>query len=250
VFRISKFVLERQKLRIIIEDYEGFTKEIIEVKDKDTWVPILKSFDQNSTLRVWNKEDISTKSLHFLKEKKKNLYFQLNDEDFNLNLDYCLEADNILHIRYKLSNNRDMKFSKLPGNLKGLDTVDGIDKGCIFENYGHSGRDERVRGFIMTDWGMGSAAYATAYAKKHFGDLFIDFKEQFVFGIDGILMKKFDFEDERVVIECDLIPNNTSIIIKARDPPNRNMEIIINNKSIGKYNKETLEEGFNFIIEL
>ncbi len=85
MFRISKFVLETQKLRIVLEDYEGFTKEIIEVKDKDTWVPILKSFDQNSTLRVWNKEDISTKSLHFLKEKKKKLYFQLKNMEIIIN---------------------------------------------------------------------------------------------------------------------------------------------------------------------
>lgn len=56
MFRISKFVLERQKLRIVVEDYENFTQEIIEVKDKDTWIPILKSIDQNSTLRIWNKE--------------------------------------------------------------------------------------------------------------------------------------------------------------------------------------------------
>ena len=62
-------------------------------------------------------------------------------------------------------------------------------------------------------------------------------------------MKKFDFEDETVVIECDLIRNNTNVIIKARDPPNKNMEIIINNKSIGKYKKETLEIGFKIIIE-
>ena len=116
--RISKFVLESQKLRIIIEEHENFTKEIIEVKDKDTWIPILKNFDQNSTLRIWNKNDIITKPLHFLKEKKKKLYYQLNDEDFFLNLDYCLEEENILHIRYKLSNNRDIKFSKLLVNYE------------------------------------------------------------------------------------------------------------------------------------
>ena len=137
-----------------------------------------------------------------------------------------------------------------PGNLNGLDTVDGIDKGCIFENYGHSGRDERVRGFIMTDWGIGSAAYATAYAKKHFGDLFIDFKEQLVFGIDGILMKKFDFEDDKVYSEFDLIPDKTKIKIKARDSPDKYVEIIMNNKSFGKFDKKTLENGFIITIEV
>ena len=136
-----------------------------------------------------------------------------------------------------------------PGNLKELETVESIDKGCVFENYGHSGRDERNRGFINLDWGNGSAAYATAYAKKHFGDLFIDFKEKFIFGIDGILIKKFDFLEGKVLVEFELIPNKEIILIKSRDPPEQEVEIIINNHAIGIFDSITLEKGFKYTVE-
>ncbi|MFX1338646.1 MAG: hypothetical protein ACFFDK_08560 [Promethearchaeota archaeon] len=134
------------------------------------------------------------------------------------------------------------------GNLKGLDTVDGIDKGILFENYGHSGKDQRNRGIVNLDWGNGSAAYATAYAKKHFGDLFIDFKGQFIFGIDGILMKKFDFIEEKVFIEFDIIPKKNTILIKARDSPEHGCELILNRKSFGNFEKSSLNNGFNLDI--
>lgn len=134
------------------------------------------------------------------------------------------------------------------GNLKGLDTIDGIDKGCISENYGHEGRDKRVPGLINLDWGIGSAAYATAYARKHFGDLFIDFKEQFIFGIDGILIKKFDFLEEKVFVEFDIIPKKNTVLIKARDTPEYGIEVILNGKSFGKFDKTSLDKGFSFDI--
>ena len=67
--------------------------------------------------------------------------------------------------------------------------------------------------------------------------------------LDGILMKKFNFEDNKVFGEFDLIPDKTKIIIKARDPPDKYLEIIMNNKSFGKFDKKTLENGFTFTVE-
>jgi len=131
-----------------------------------------------------------------------------------------------------------------PGNLKGIPTINGIDRGCVFENYGHSGKDQRIAGYIMFDWGLGTAAMATAYTKKHFGDLFIDFKEQLVFGIDGILMKRFDFINNQIHIECDIITGKEDIFIKARQVPHKLIEILINGKNIGKFEKDDLQNGF------
>ncbi|MBD3229105.1 MAG: hypothetical protein GF329_13030, partial [Candidatus Lokiarchaeota archaeon] len=82
-----------------------------------------------------------------------------------------------------------------PGNLKDIETINGIDRGCICENYGHSGTDFRVPGYVMFDWGIGTAVMATAYAKKHFGDLFIDFKYKKVWGICGILIDGFEITE-------------------------------------------------------
>jgi hypothetical protein len=130
-----------------------------------------------------------------------------------------------------------------PGNLKGRSTIDTIDRGCMSENYGHSGRDERIHNFVLFDWGNGTATTATAYAKKHFGDLFIDFKNEFVFGIDGILIKKFNFVDNQVQIELHFITGKKNLTIKAREIPFETIDIEINQKSFGIFNKAELEIG-------
>jgi hypothetical protein len=131
-----------------------------------------------------------------------------------------------------------------PGNIKGIDTIEGVDKGSMYENYGHAGSDFRVPGQITFDWGVGTAAMATAYTKKHFGDLFIDFQEKLIFGIDGLLVKNFEFDENSVNIMCEQISERTNIIIKARETPSIPVEIILNGNSIGKFTKDELKKGF------
>jgi len=130
-----------------------------------------------------------------------------------------------------------------PGNIKGIDTIESVDKGCMYENYGHTGSDFRVPGQITFDWGVGTGSMATAYVKKHFGDLFIDFKEKLIFGIDGLLIKNFEFNEKFVSIIFEQISNNTNILIKAREAPIIPVEIILNGNSIGKHRKDELEKG-------
>ncbi|MFW9894692.1 MAG: hypothetical protein ACFFD7_02695 [Candidatus Thorarchaeota archaeon] len=135
------------------------------------------------------------------------------------------------------------------GNLLNTETLDTIDRGLIRENYGHTGKDMRIPNFIMLDWGIGTAATATAYTKKHFGDLFIDFKKQFVFGIDGLLMKRFDFVGNQVIIELAIIKGKKNIIVKGKDLSDDFVEILINGRSIGKFGKEVLTRGFKYSIK-
>jgi len=135
-----------------------------------------------------------------------------------------------------------------PGNLKGVETIDDIDRGCISENYGHSGRDERIHNFILFDWGNGTAGTITAYVKKHFGDLYIDFKEQFVFGIDGLNIKSFSFQEEEVNIELEKIEGKDNILIKCRETPSYGSHIIINSINLGKKQKFELDNGFKYEI--
>ncbi|MFX0009054.1 MAG: hypothetical protein ACFE9R_01960 [Candidatus Hermodarchaeota archaeon] len=131
-----------------------------------------------------------------------------------------------------------------PGNLKGIDTVDTIDKGCISENYGHSGRDERIDKFVMFDWGNGTATTATALAKNIFGDLFIDFKEKLVWGIDGVLMKEFNFDETYIEIKCEFIQNKSNLILKGRNIPKNPIEIILNGISLGSKVSYELDKGY------
>jgi len=124
-----------------------------------------------------------------------------------------------------------------PGNLEGISELDGVDRGGIFENYGHYGKDVRVQELIEFDWGIGSAATATAYTKEHFGDLFIDFKEQIVWGIDGILIKSFDFGTNRIDITCDFIGGKKDVIVRLRDASINPVEVYLNGKFLGISNE-------------
>ena len=136
-----------------------------------------------------------------------------------------------------------------PGNFEGITTDNDVDKGCVSENYGHLGRDQRIPGFIMFDWGVGTASMATAYAKKNFGDLFIDFQQNFVFGIDGILIKKFDFEENKVIISYSYLDGIDSFIIKARKPPTGKICITLNDKVLVIDNEQEIINGYKYSIQ-
>lgn len=131
-----------------------------------------------------------------------------------------------------------------PGNLQGIDTIEGVDKGVVYENYGHTGSDFRTPGHIAFDWGVGTAATATAHVKKYLGDLFIDFKEKKIWGINGLLIEHFEFLQNRIKVDYSKIPKKEYILIKARDAPPYQIEIVLNSNSIGLFDKETLEKGF------
>lgn len=113
MFKISEFILEKENLRIRVEEKSNLMREIIEIKDGNKWFPILSNLEGYNTLTFWLKNELFSKKVIFERRKKKKLYYQLEDEDISLNLDYCLEENNILHIRYKIFTNRDLKLSKL-----------------------------------------------------------------------------------------------------------------------------------------
>ncbi len=135
-----------------------------------------------------------------------------------------------------------------PGNLLGIDSIKDIDKGCVNENYGHSGIDFRTPGYEMFDWGIGTSIMATAYVKYNFGDLFIDFKEQAVWGIDGLLIEEYNFSSNIIEIYCKIILNKKNIIIKARNIPENLINIKINNQLIKLRDNNQLKKGFIFTI--
>ena len=112
----NKTILKRGLVRVVIEEHENYTSEKIEIKDEDKWVAIIGSNDNYSTLNFWSKNNINSKALAFRKRTKKKLYYQLDDDEFSINLDYCLEEDNIIHIRCKLLNIRELSLSRICAN--------------------------------------------------------------------------------------------------------------------------------------
>ncbi|MFX0146612.1 MAG: hypothetical protein ACFE8E_02570 [Candidatus Hodarchaeota archaeon] len=135
-----------------------------------------------------------------------------------------------------------------PGNIRDISTIDTVDKGAMYENYGHTGSDYRVHGQITFDWGVGTAAMATAYAKSNFSDLFIDFKRKFVFGIDGILIKSFEFKENRINVIYEKLPEKNQIIVKSRGNPYSGVELFLNELSFGVIKSKLLESGFKIDI--
>ncbi|MFX1390490.1 MAG: hypothetical protein ACFE9Z_10535 [Promethearchaeota archaeon] len=109
----KKTLIENELVRIIVEQKKNYTLERIEIRDDDNFIPLIGSNKSYSTLSYWKDGKRETKVLKFLKSKKRKIYYELNDDDFLLNLDYCLEESNIIHIRYKLLNKQDITLSKL-----------------------------------------------------------------------------------------------------------------------------------------
>ncbi|MFX1390492.1 MAG: hypothetical protein ACFE9Z_10545 [Promethearchaeota archaeon] len=137
-----------------------------------------------------------------------------------------------------------------PGNVKNIDTIDDVDKGSVFENYGHFGKDERIPGYIMFDWGIGTALTATAFVKENFGDLYIDFKEKNIFGIDGVKVSSYEFQKDRVIINLELIQGKSYILVKSRDSPSGKVKIVINDTILIEKQKSELDHGFKYETKL
>jgi len=106
-------VLEKDDVRVVIEEGPEYISEKIEVKDGENWISILGSNDNHSPLIFWSRNMSYSKPFTYKKRTEKKLYYNLNDEEITLHLDYCLEENNILHIRYKMNNNRTLYLSKI-----------------------------------------------------------------------------------------------------------------------------------------
>nr|MDO8112700.1 hypothetical protein [Candidatus Sigynarchaeota archaeon] len=130
-----------------------------------------------------------------------------------------------------------------PANIAGIETIDGVDRGVVFENFGHSGWNFRVIGFVMFDWGVGTSAMATAYVKRHYGDLYLDFARKKAWGIDGIVVTSGDFQGSKVILDIKTIPGKTKILLKARNPPEGGAEITINGAPVGRKTRDELASG-------
>ena len=88
-----------------------------------------------------------------------------------------------------------------PGNMRG---VPREEYGSVAENYAHFGYDDRVPGFIDSDWGAGSSCFAAAYAQKHYGDLYVDAERMKAFGVNGCRVASLRRDGERLLLDVDV----------------------------------------------
>ena len=86
---VTDYILKRGNFRVFLQEEDNLTNEILQFKLNDEWIPILRNMSGFSTLQMTEKDEIISKKYNFLKSKKKKIYFQLNDEDFDMKMDYC-----------------------------------------------------------------------------------------------------------------------------------------------------------------
>jgi len=87
-----------------------------------------------------------------------------------------------------------------PGNFN---PTQHAETGSVAENYGHFGYDFRTSGYLQSDWGAGSAAYAAAYAQKHYGDIYVDLDRSKGFGINGCRVRGVELAGNRLSLTVD-----------------------------------------------
>jgi len=118
--------------------------------------------------------------------------------------------------------------SLAPGNMAG---VGEADRGALPENYGHAGRDAKIPGYIMPDWGGGSAASSAALALERYGDLYVDAGREQAFGVNGCRVLEARFRPGSVELDVERIADHgaplmlracgivelTSVTVNGRD---------------------------------
>jgi len=115
-------------------------------------------------------------------------------------------------------------YAIAPGNMKNFRPS---DRGSILENYGHTGRDEVTSGYLSPDWGCGTSLYASGYAFRNFGQLYVDVKNAIAFGVDQILVRHMSIRDENVIIETEE-GDHAKLEIVLDDPDNQVQRVIVN----------------------
>ena len=83
------------------------------MRDGDEWISILGSNPGYAPVNFWSRDKIYSVPSFYKKRTEKKLYYDLENDKLSLNIDYCLEEDNILHIRYKMSNKKTLHLSKI-----------------------------------------------------------------------------------------------------------------------------------------
>lgn len=111
---INQKILERENLRIIVEAKQNYMSERIEIKDGDSWISVIGNNEGFSSLNIWTKIAIYSKSLTFIQKTKGILNYQLKDKDLSMDLKYFLEENNVIHVRYIITPQRKWLLRVLP----------------------------------------------------------------------------------------------------------------------------------------
>jgi len=126
-----------------------------------------------------------------------------------------------------------------PGNVRPMAAA---DRGAVAENYGHAGLDAKIQGYVMPDWGGGTAVAAAALAQIRWGDLYIDAARGAAFGVNGCRVRHADIQHSAFTMDIDEIYDSL-LIMKCTGSTAAQIEVTINGSSRGSLARSLLEQG-------
>jgi len=126
-----------------------------------------------------------------------------------------------------------------PANVRPMSPA---DRGAVAENYGHVGLDVKIEGYIMPDWGAGTAVSAAALAQKRWGDLFIDAARGIAFGLNGCRVRRAEIQEAAFDLEIEELYDSL-LIVKCAGLKAPKIELTINGRSRGTFDRALLEQG-------
>jgi hypothetical protein len=128
-----------------------------------------------------------------------------------------------------------------PGNTPDAGSA---DRGAVAENYGHAGWDIKIQGYVMPDWGMGSAASSAALAQARWGDLYLDVGRGRAFGIDGCRVLRADVGEDRADLDIETLPRGAHtppLAVKASGIAASRYTLRVNGRDLGAHDRADLE---------
>jgi len=139
-----------------------------------------------------------------------------------------------------------------PDNIRPMSPA---DRGAMAENYGHAGFDTKIQGYVMPDWGAGSAASSTALARARWGDLYLDVRRGAAFGIDGCRVTRASVAADRAELEIDMLrrgprgpsgpsgPRGQALTVKASGIAAPRYALRVNGRDLGTHDRAELGRG-------
>ncbi|HEY9594342.1 MAG TPA: hypothetical protein VHE79_07690, partial [Spirochaetia bacterium] len=120
--------------------------------------------------------------------------------------------------------------------------TDGVDHGALPENYGHAGRDRHIQGYIMPDWGAGTACSTAALVRSRWGDLFVDARRGRAFGIDGCRVTGAVFGPTSIALTVERL-GDAPLLVRIGGAEESEREIVVNGARIGRLDKDAIGKG-------
>jgi len=129
--------------------------------------------------------------------------------------------------------------SVAPANVR---PMAASDRGAVAENYGHAGLDVKIEGYVIPDWGGGTAVAAAALAQIRWGDLYVDAARGNAFGVNGCHVRRADIQHSSIILDVDEIYDSL-LIMKCTGAAETQIEVTINGRSRGTLARSLLEQG-------